>query len=120
MRFLEAYNWMSESRNNVCVRNNGDKYTVIAGNLMYWDNRCDIWKVSNMPVISLSKAVWSPVNSCNCKELSNVWASRLVKSEEKRYELETKLHHGLRVIETAHTERTWSLVEKAIAMLKEE
>ena len=59
MTFLEAYNFMSESEDNACLRSSGDEYKVMGGNLYYAIGQ--FWQNVNVPISSLNKSTWSKV-----------------------------------------------------------
>lgn len=64
LTFLEAYTFMSESEDNVCLRENGDKYKCSKGNLKYLDNttkNVSFWLNTSSPISSLNKSTWSKV-----------------------------------------------------------
>lgn len=61
MNFLEAYTFMSENKDNVCLRDgSSDEYKVISGDLMFIisPNQCTSVDV---PIHSLNKSTWEKV-----------------------------------------------------------
>ena len=56
MKFLEAYQWMNESEDNICLKSGRDNYKVIKGAFVIF--YCNRWIQSEMPISSLSKADW--------------------------------------------------------------
>ena len=64
LTFLEAYNFMSESEDNVCLRGNGDKYKVTKGDLRFLNTDVTAfvcWEQCSVPIQSLNKSTWSKV-----------------------------------------------------------
>ena len=61
MTFLEAYIWMSESEDNVCLRNVYTEYKVIGDNLRVKSYVKDEWDSSTSTIWFLNKSTWQKV-----------------------------------------------------------
>jgi len=59
MDFLEAYTFMSESAMNACIRDNNDKYSVMNGDLFFYNG--SFTELAIVPVHSLNKSTWQKV-----------------------------------------------------------
>lgn len=59
MKFLEAYQWMNENPENICLRNGDLEYKVDNGMLLVKD--LSNWDGSCIPFGSLSNSTWQKV-----------------------------------------------------------